>query len=96
MGCLIAIIAMLSARAAFALVWIFGDRVQIAFTNAVVPFLGLLFLPWTALMYTFAYHPRDGVTGVGWLFVALGLVADIASYGSSERERRRRGAVEAG
>ncbi len=63
MGCLIAIIAMLSARAAFALVWIFGDRVQIAFTNAVVPFLGLLFLPWTALMYTFAYHPRDGVTG---------------------------------
>lgn len=90
MGCFIALIAMLSPRAAFALVWIFSERVAIAFSNNVVPILGLIFLPWTALMYTVAYAPLHGVSGIGWFFVGLAFVVDIASYGSGEVERRRR------
>ena len=68
--------------------WIFSDRVDIAYDNGFVPFLGLLFLPWTALIYTFAYAPFGGVSGLGWVFVTLGLVADLASYGAGEGGRR--------
>lgn len=90
MGCLIALIALFSPRFAFFLVWIFSDRVSIAYDNGFVPFLGLLFLPWTALMYTFAYAPVRGVSWLGWAFVTLGLVADLASYGAGESGRRSR------
>ncbi len=87
MGCLIALVALISPRFAFALVWIFSERVDIAFDSAFPPFLGLIFLPWTVLMYTFAYAPIRGVSGLGWLFVTLGLLADLASYGSGARTR---------
>ena len=90
MGCLVALIALVSPRLAFALVWIFSDRVDIAYDNGFVPFLGLLFLPWTALIYAFAYAPFGGVSGLGWVFVTLGLLADLASYGAGEGGRRSR------
>lgn len=87
MGCLIALVALLSPRFAFFLVWLFSDRVDIAFDGFFAPLLGLVFLPWTALMYTFAYAPIRGVSGLGWLFVTLGLIADLASYGNGARAR---------
>lgn len=90
MGCLVALIALISPRLAFFLVWVFSDRVDIAFDGFPVPFLGLLFLPWTALVYTFAYAPVRGVSGVGWVFVTLALLADLASYGAGESGRRSR------
>ena len=91
MGCLIAVIALISPRLAFALVWIFTDRVDIAFDGFPVPFLGFLFLPWTALMYTAAYAPVRGVSGLGWVFVTLALIVDLASYGGGEYGRRSLG-----
>ena len=90
MGCLVALIALISPRLAFFLVWVFSNRVSIAFDSGFAPFLGLLFLPWTALMYTFAYAPVGGVSWLGWIFVTLGLVADLASYGAGESGRRSR------
>ncbi len=45
-----------------------------------MPFLGLLFLPWTTLFYVIAWTPIDGVTGVNWLFVGLGFVFDLMTY----------------
>lgn len=89
MGCFIAIIAMLSPRLALFLVWLFSDRFDVAFDTNVVPLLGFFLLPWTTLVYTFAYHPLSGVSGIGWFFVGIAFVADIASYGSSEYQRRR-------
>lgn len=94
MGCLIALVALASPRFALVLVWVFTDRISIAFTNNLLPFAGLLFLPWTTLIYTFAYAPIGGVSPLGWACVAFGFFADIASYGSGEYRRRERyGAV---
>jgi hypothetical protein len=90
MGCIVALLALISPRLAFALVWLFSDRVDIAYDGFFVPFLGLVFLPWTALVYTFAYAPVRGVSGLGWVFVTLALIADLASYGAGESGRRSR------
>lgn len=90
MGCLVALIALISPRLAFFLVWVFSDRVSIAFDNGYVPFLGVVFLPWTALMYTFAYAPVRGVSWLGWIFVTIALLADLGSYGAGEGGRRSR------
>ena len=67
-------------RIALAAVWIFGSRVEAAFSSWVWPLLGLLFLPWTTLMYVLAWGPLYGVSGWGWVLVALGVFLDLATY----------------
>lgn len=90
MGCLFGLLALASPRIALALVWLLSDRVSIAFSHAWVALLGLLVLPWTALVYTLAYDPRTGVSGKGWALVALAFFVDVYSYVRSASERRFR------
>jgi hypothetical protein len=78
--CLFLSMVFLGPRFAFLLVWIFGDRVEHAFSTWVWPLLLLIFLPWTGLAYILMWSAVGGVSGWEWIVVALGFVADIASY----------------
>ncbi len=49
---------------------------------------GLLFLPWTTLMYVLV--SPGGVVGIDWLWIGLAVVADIASYSGSAYGNRDR------
>lgn len=89
MCCVALIAAGIGPRIALGLVWIFGDRVEMAFSSWVWPLLGLLFLPWTTLMYVLAWGPLDGVSGWGWVLVALGALLDVATYSSRAATQRR-------
>ena len=81
MGCLVlTVILLLPVRVALLLVWIFGDAVERAFDNGLVPFLGLLFLPLTTLVYALVWDPA-GLSLWEGTFVALSLVADLAGPG---------------
>ena len=47
--------------------WIFGTKVDAAFSSWIWPLLGLLFLPWTTIAYVLAWGPVYGVSGFwGW------------------------------
>ena len=87
MGCLILLFSLIGPRFALAFVWIFTGFVDRAYDEMWVPVLGFVFLPWTTLVYALAYD-GDGVSTVGWLFVALALFGDIGSYGAASRRRR--------
>jgi CDP-diglyceride synthetase len=89
MGCLLALLAAISPRLALVLVWIFTNLVDRAFTGFLLPLLGLIFLPFTTLLYVLAYQPVVGVTGWGWVLVFLGLLFDLGSYGQGAFGRRR-------
>jgi hypothetical protein len=89
MGCLLALLAAISPRLALALVWIFTNLVDRAFTGFLVPLLGLIFLPFTTLLYVLAYQPVVGVSGWGWFLVFVGLLFDLGSYGGGAFGRRR-------
>ena len=67
-------------RLALAALWLFTPRVTAAFSNNIVPLLGFIFLPFTTLMYTLAWGALDGVSGVGWALVCLGLLIDLGAY----------------
>lgn len=91
MGCLIFLLAAFAPRIALLLVWIFTPYVSRAFHNGFIwPFLGLLFLPFTTLIYSFVYVPGVGVTGWRWVWVVLGVLLDIAWHGGSAARRRAR------
>ncbi len=90
MCCLALIAGFIGPRLALFVWWVFGSKVDAAFDSWIWPLLGLIFLPWTTLAYVIAWGPLDGVSGLGWLVVAIGLAGDIATYSSRAAKSRYR------
>lgn len=57
-----------------------------AFDSWIWGVLGLVFVPWTTLMYVIVFPL--GVTGWDWLWLGLGLLSDIAWYAGGAARRR--------
>jgi hypothetical protein len=89
MGCLAALLALISPRLALFALWLFSDVLGRAFDSWIVPFLGFFLLPWTTLAYAAFWDWGSGrqVTGFEWFFVALAFVADVAAYVEGRRFR---------
>ena len=90
MCCLALTAGFIGPRVALFIWWVFGNKVDAAFDTWLWPLLGLIFLPWTTLAYVLAWAPLEGVTGAGWLIVAIGLVGDIATYSARSAKNRYR------
>ena len=89
MGCLIFILAAFAPRIALLIVWIFTPYVSRAFHGGFIwPFLGLLILPFTTLIYSLVYVPGIWVTGWRWACVVLGVILDIAWHSGGARRAR--------
>ena len=88
MCCLALTAGFLGPRIALFIWWVFGNKVDAAFDTWVWPLLGLIFLPWTTLAYVLAWGPINAVSGAGWLVVALGFAADIATYSARAAKSR--------
>jgi hypothetical protein len=91
-GCIFALVAAFSARLALFLVWLFTDRLTIAFRSGWEGLLGFIFLPYATLFYALLYAPGRGVDAFGWFVVAVGVLLDLSShlFGSTARRRSRR------
>lgn len=91
MGCILAVLAWLSPRLALFLMWVFSDRLTVAFDSFLIGALGFFLLPYTAAMYALAYQAGTGVSGFGYLLVAFAFVLDLGSWGfGGDRANRRR------
>jgi hypothetical protein len=90
MGCLLALVAAVSPRLALFLLWVFTDRLTIAFRSGWEGLIGFLLLPYTTLFYALVYAPGKGVDGFGWIIVALGVLLDLAAVLFGGRRGRRR------
>jgi len=89
-GCIVALLALAVPRVTLFFMWIFSERLSIAFDSFVVAFLGFLILPYTTVFYALAYAPIQGVSGFGWFLVLTGFIMDVASLTNGGREGRRR------
>jgi hypothetical protein len=90
MGCLLALVAAISPRLVIFLLWVFSDRLTIAFHSGWEGIIGFILLPYTTLFYALVYSPGTGVDSFGWFIVALGVLLDLSSHAFSSRARRRR------
>jgi len=90
MGCLLALLAAISPRLVIFLLWIFTDRLTIAFRSGWEGLLGFLVLPYATLFYALVYAPGKGVDTFGWIIVALGVLLDLFTLTNGARARRRR------
>lgn len=92
-GCIVALIGLAAPRFALFLMWLFSDRLSIAFDSFLQGFLGFLVLPFTTMMYALVYSWPEGVTGFGWILVAFGLLLDLSAWFGGGDQARRRNAV---
>ena len=90
--CLLAMIGTFFPRIALALMWTFTNYVDRAFSSFIVPLLGLVFLPFTTIIYCLVWT-AGGVHGAAWIWVIIGLLLDIGSYGSGARGQQQRSAA---
>ena len=87
MCCFALSVGVLGPRFGLLLVWIFGDRVQLAFDGWIWPLLGLFFLPWTTLFYVLSWS-RTGTSGWDYVLIGLGVVLDLATYSARSAQSR--------
>lgn len=92
-GCLLALVSMISPRLAIFALWLFSDRLSVAFESFWICLLGFFLLPWTTLAWAVVYAPARGVTGFGWFLVILGFVVDLSTHAGSAGSRRQRAAA---
>ena len=88
--CLFALLVAFFPRIAFLVYWIARPSVvEAVFGTFLWPLLGLLFLPFTTLMYTVLWT-RTGLAGWDWLWVAIAVLLDLSHYASSAYVNRDR------
>ena len=87
--CLLTLLVLLGARAVDIVWWIAQPgRWDAAFSSVLWPILGIIFAPWTTMMYVLV--SPGGVTGFDWIWVGLGVLVDIASYSGGAYGNRDR------
>lgn len=92
MGCLFAIFAGGFPRLATLFIWLARPAY---FTAAVGgswfwPLLGIIFLPFTTLMYILLWTPGVGLIGFDWFWIVLAVLLDLGHYGSVGYANRNR------
>ena len=75
-------------RFTFILVELFTNWNDRAFDSFWIGFFGLLFLPFSTLAYTVMNALGDPINGFGWVIVAFGFLADVASWFGTQRRDR--------
>ncbi len=91
MGCLVVLLAFISARLALFVVWVFTDDVSRAFDGWLVPLLGFFLLPWTTLAYAVLWATgTHGVHGFETFLVIFAFLVDLGSYAGGDRARAGR------
>ncbi len=93
MGCLFALLALISPRLALLFIWIFSSLLSQAFDSWIIPLLGFFLLPWTTLAYVAFWDWGTGrhVAGFEWFFVILAFLVDLGSYAQGRRAQPGRG-----
>lgn len=82
MCCILAVIITLGPRLGLLLWWLLSPlRFDFLFDSIWWPILGIIFAPWTTLAYVAI--GVNGVHGLDWILIVIGILADISSYGGS-------------
>lgn len=89
MPCLFVLMAAFVPRITVAIVWIARPAiVNAAFDTWVLPLLGLIFLPFTTLIYLILYRPGVGIEGWDWLWLGLAVFLDLSHLAASAADRK--------
>jgi hypothetical protein len=79
MCCLFTLLFLLGARFVDVVWWIAQPgRWDLAFSSWLWPVLGIIFAPWTTMMWVLV--SPSGVNGLDWLWIGLAILVDIGFW----------------
>jgi len=90
MGCLLVFFGAFFPRLAVLFIWLARPAYfDAAIGSALVAILGIVFLPFTTLMYILLWQP-GGLVGFDWLWIFLAVLLDLgglagSAYGNRDR-----------
>jgi hypothetical protein len=89
MGCLFAIVALITPRFILFILWLFTNYLNTAFSNGWWGLLGFFFLPTTTIAYAIGQNEYTTVTGgieaFGIVLIVIGVAVDVGLLGGSGR-----------
>ncbi|MGZ8604695.1 MAG: hypothetical protein ACXWX9_08065 [Actinomycetota bacterium] len=89
MGCLLVLLALVTPRFVLAVLWLFSDYLNQAFTSGWWGLLGFFFLPTTSIAYAIAQNEftarGGGLEAAGIIVVVIGVAVDLGLLGGSGR-----------
>jgi hypothetical protein len=89
MCCFFTTLVLLGPRFAVLIWWLIRPvYYRLVFSTWIWPLLGIIFLPWTTLMYLIL--GGGPLAGFDWLWLGLALLADLGSYGGGAYGNRER------
>jgi hypothetical protein len=88
LGCVLALGFAVAPRFMLILAWLFSSRWPFVWGGDwFVPLLGIIFLPYTTIMYMLVWKP-SGIDGWDWIWVLLGLLLDAIHWGQVIEKRK--------
>jgi hypothetical protein len=88
-GCLFAILAIITPRFVLFFLWLFSDYLNVAFSSGWIGLLGWLILPTTTIAYAIAQNEfttaGGGIEAAGIVVIVLGVAIDLGLLGGSGR-----------
>lgn len=89
MPCLLAMMGAFFPRIAFLIVWLARPVLitQAFGSSFLLPLLGVVFLPFTSLIYVIVYIPGHGVVGWAWVWVGLAVLLDLSHWFGAYTQR---------
>jgi hypothetical protein len=87
-GCLLALVALITPRFVIVVLWLFSDYMTRAFDSWLWPTIGFVFLPMTTLAYAVAQNEFNGFGGIGLVILLIGFAIDVGLLGGGARSRR--------
>jgi hypothetical protein len=91
MGCLLTLTSGIVPRLAIVLIWLARPaQWDAAFGGPIVPLLGIVFLPFTTLMYLILYSPTSGLSGLDFVFLMIAVAIDVFGWGANAYGNRDR------
>ena len=90
MPCLFALMAGFAPRLASLFLWIARPTMFSAAFNGswLWPILGIIFLPFTTIMYVILWTPGIGLTTWDWMWLILAVICDVMHYSSTAYSNR--------
>ena len=90
MPCLFALMAGFAPRLAALFLWLARPTMwSAAFGGSWLwPLLGVIFLPFTTIMYVILWSPGIGLTGWDWMWLILAVICDVMHYGSTAYQNK--------
>ena len=89
MCCFFTTLLLLGPRFAILIWWLIRPvYYNLVFNTWIWPLLGVIFLPWTTLMYLIL--GGGPLIGFDWVWLGLALLADLGSYGGGAYGNRER------